>query len=85
VHHYFVPHGHEFSYQPHDPNAHTPTELLCAASDAYSLDSLILHSYERGVGLDSSWRHLNDNFAPLTLITTVTERSRMVPGRSSSS
>jgi hypothetical protein len=69
-------------YSPHNPQGVPPTELQCAGTDSFSLESILLHSYERGVGLDSSWRHLNENFAPLTLITTVTERSRMVPGAS---
>jgi hypothetical protein len=49
------------------------------ATDDWSTDSAILHTRERGVGFDSSHRNLNENFAPVTLITTTNEYGRMVP------
>lgn len=70
----------ECSYSSHEPNADEPTKLTCASSDTWSKDSAILHSRRNGVGFDSAHRHKNENFAPVTLLTTVDSNGRMVPG-----
>ena len=49
------------------------------ATDDWSTDSGILHTHERGVGFDSSHRNLNENFALVTLMTTINEFGQMVP------
>lgn len=67
------------SYTPHAPKANPPTKLAFASSDSFSLDSAILHTRKHGAGLDSSWRHKNENYAPLTLFITVNKLGRMVP------
>jgi hypothetical protein len=46
------------------------------------MDSAILHCAKRGLGFDSSHRHKNENFAPVTLLTTVDDYGHMVPGMS---
>lgn len=66
-------------YSPHAPTASPPSRLGCAASDNWSKDSAILHSLKRGVGFDSSHRNKNENFAPVTILTTVNDSGRMVP------
>ncbi|KZP02693.1 hypothetical protein FIBSPDRAFT_905615, partial [Athelia psychrophila] len=68
-----------FLYSPHSPHADKPTKLMSASSDDWSKDSAILHSRKSGVGLDSAHRHKNENFAPVTLLTTVNDVGRMVP------
>jgi hypothetical protein len=73
------------SFQPYRAKTENSqrSELQCVAADEFSLDSAILHSLERGVGLDSTWRHICQNFTPLTLVNTATEYNRMVPGEES--
>ncbi|KAF7965873.1 hypothetical protein HWV62_41176 [Athelia sp. TMB] len=68
-----------YHYLPHAPNADVPSKLTCASSDDWSKDSAILHSCRNGVGFDSAHRHKNENFAPVTLLTTVDSNGRMVP------
>jgi hypothetical protein len=66
-------------YSAHAPHATPPTRLACAATDNWSKDSAILHSRKSGVGFDSSHHNKNENFAPVTLLTTVNDFGRMVP------
>jgi hypothetical protein len=70
-------------YSPHAPQATPSTRLACAASDDWSKDSAILHSRKSGVGFDSSHRNKNENFAPVTILTTVNDFGRMVPSKQS--
>jgi hypothetical protein len=69
------------SYSPHAPQATPPTRLACAVSDNWSKDSAILHARSSGVGFDSSHRNKNENFAPVTILTTVNDSGRMVPSK----
>jgi hypothetical protein len=69
-------------YQPYDKNAHRPLEFLVTAPSG--LAAAILNCHQRGIALDSSWRHKNQNVAPLSLLTTVDESNKMVPGKLSS-
>jgi hypothetical protein len=34
-----------------------------------------------GICLDSSWRHKNENVAPLTFLVTVDSNNKMIPGK----
>src|ERR1700753_3702058 len=54
--------------------------LKCVATDEFCLDNGILHGMIRGIGLDSTWRNMSQNFAPLTFMVTQTAEGRMVPG-----
>ncbi|KIM71459.1 hypothetical protein PILCRDRAFT_17058 [Piloderma croceum F 1598] len=70
---------HVYLYSPHAPQATPPTRLACAVSDNWSKDSAILHARSSGVGFDSSHRNKNENFAPVTILTTVNDSGHMVP------
>jgi hypothetical protein len=47
----------------------------------YHLDTIIMHSFDNGIAMDSSWRHMNANKCPVTFITTLNDHFRMIPGR----
>ncbi|KAH8109727.1 hypothetical protein DFH11DRAFT_1810540 [Phellopilus nigrolimitatus] len=66
-----------FMYSRHDPKS--ALKLTFGMSDEFCKDSAILNSLERGVGFDSSWRSKNENFAPMTLLTTINKDGRMHP------
>jgi hypothetical protein len=72
--------GRNQSYSPYAPDSEKPTKLCVAVTDTFSLDSAIKNSLDLGCGLDSSYRHKCENFAPLTLVTTLNEQNHMVPG-----
>jgi hypothetical protein len=59
------------------------TRLECLATDMYGLDNAILHCTARGIGLDSTWRNMNEHFAPMTFLVTENENGRMVPSKPS--
>ncbi|THU88277.1 hypothetical protein K435DRAFT_680156, partial [Dendrothele bispora CBS 962.96] len=46
----------------------------------YAIQVLLLYGAECGIGLDSSYRHKNENRAPVTFMVTTDENERMVPG-----
>ena len=66
--------------------SHEPLSDGCsfkaAVTDGYAIDGAILYSLENGIAMDSSWRHLNQNKCPVTLVTTVNSHHRMVPSES---
>lgn len=41
---------------------------------------MILQSQKEGVGHDSTYRNMNENRAPLTIMITLDENGHMVPG-----
>jgi hypothetical protein len=53
---------------------------LLMASDS-AIECALSHSSERGIALDSSWRHLNQNGCPLTLVTVVDGNEHMQPDK----
>lgn len=55
--------------------------FLAGIASTNAIDSAILNIHN-GIALDSSWRRLNHNGCPLTLVTTTNERQRMVPSDS---
>lgn len=74
------------SYTPHvdplpseDPSS---SPLMVALATPWSLDSAILNAPERGYGLDTTYRNMNENVAPMTLVITINEYDRMEPGES---
>lgn len=42
---------------------------------------MILRSPKEGVGHDTTYRNMNENRAPLTIMVTLDEHARMVPGK----
>lgn len=40
----------------------------------------MLYGRNNGIAIDSSWRHKNENRAPLTLMVTVDNQEHMLPG-----
>ena len=56
------------------------SDLAIAFADRSALHNAIMHSGERGLGLDSSWRHKNEDRCPLTALVTVDEKHHMLPG-----
>lgn len=52
--------------------------FICTAPSA--LEAAIMWS-ENGIAMDSSWRHKNENVAPLTFITTLDQYNKMIPGK----
>jgi hypothetical protein len=62
--------------------AKTATKTFAAGvTGEYHIDSVILHSFDNGIAVDSSWRHMNSSKCPVTFITTLNDSFRMIPGR----
>jgi hypothetical protein len=68
------------SYTPPNYNTDPPSEFATGIHHPYGTQVMILHSQRRGVGHDTTYRNMNENRAPLTIMITVDEDSRMVPG-----
>lgn len=69
------------SYNPFDPNVSAAaSEFTCGITDEFSLESLILHTRQRGLAMDSSWRNKNENRAAMTILITVNSADHMLPG-----
>lgn len=64
-------------YQPYDELEEQPLLFIVASQE--SLNAAIMWSYYGGVCLDSSWRHKNENVAPLTFLVTVDTNNKMIP------
>ncbi|KZT36221.1 hypothetical protein SISSUDRAFT_84343 [Sistotremastrum suecicum HHB10207 ss-3] len=56
------------------------SDLRAGITDEWSLDTIILNYLLRGMSIDSKWRGINENWAPLTLIITVDEAGHAAPG-----
>lgn len=52
---------------------------MWAASDSSALLAAVQHSQDRGIAIDSSWRHKNENAAPLTFIVTTNSAQHVRP------
>lgn len=65
-----------YSHQPYTPKQ----QFLAGVTDNYALDSAIINSFRSGIALDSTWRHVNNNGHPLTMVTTTNDAQRMNPG-----
>jgi hypothetical protein len=46
----------------------------------YGTQSMLLWAGKHGIGHDATYRHMNENRAPLTIMITVDGENRMVPG-----
>ncbi|KAJ7270794.1 hypothetical protein C8J57DRAFT_292398 [Mycena rebaudengoi] len=60
----------------HDP----PRNFATGIHNPFGTQVMILHGSKNGIGHDSTYRHMNENRAPLTIMITVDELGRMVPG-----
>ncbi|EJD36355.1 hypothetical protein AURDEDRAFT_174552 [Auricularia subglabra TFB-10046 SS5] len=69
-----------YLFECHDPKAKPPTKFSVAIADQFELETLILYSGTNGLCMDSSWRHKNENRAPLTMVATVNNEEHFVPG-----
>ncbi|KAJ7785929.1 hypothetical protein B0H16DRAFT_1445870 [Mycena metata] len=65
-----------------EPNYETdpPRQFSTGIHHPYGTQAMLLGAWEHGVGLDSTYRHMNENRAPLTIMITLDEKGRMVPG-----
>ncbi|KAF9472489.1 hypothetical protein BDN70DRAFT_770254, partial [Pholiota conissans] len=57
-----------------------PSNFATGIQHPFAIQSLILWSGQNGVGFDSSYRHKNENRAPVTFITTIDDNAHMIPG-----
>lgn len=46
----------------------------------YSVEDFLLYAGHKGAGLDSSWRHKNENVLPVTLAATANDVNHLRPG-----
>jgi len=69
-----------FSYTPPDYDTNPPSKFATGIQHPFALQVLLRYSRQNGVGLDSSYRHKNENRAPVTFLTTIDENSHMLPG-----
>ncbi|KAF8210510.1 hypothetical protein K438DRAFT_1904002 [Mycena galopus ATCC 62051] len=57
-----------------------PSGFSTGIHHPYGTQSMLLWSSVNGVGHDSTYRHMNENRAPLTIVDTLDDAARMVPG-----
>ncbi|KZP15732.1 hypothetical protein FIBSPDRAFT_958571 [Athelia psychrophila] len=69
-----------FRFDPPDMSTDPPSGFATGIKHPYAVQSLLLWARKEGLGLDSTWRHMNENRAPVTFVTTVDDNGRMVPG-----
>ncbi|PPQ89048.1 hypothetical protein CVT25_006708 [Psilocybe cyanescens] len=69
-----------FYYSPPNYDTNPPSKFATGIQHPFAIQSLILWSHQNGIGLDSSYRHKNENRAPVTFITTIDENHHMLPG-----
>ncbi|KZT31012.1 hypothetical protein SISSUDRAFT_1068229 [Sistotremastrum suecicum HHB10207 ss-3] len=55
------------------------SKLTVGVTDDYSLDSALLNSPKQGMSLDSKFRGVNQNYAPLTALNTVSSVGALAP------
>ncbi|KZP10623.1 hypothetical protein FIBSPDRAFT_757936, partial [Athelia psychrophila] len=67
-------------FDPPDMSTDPPSGFATGIKHPYAVQSLLLWARKEGLGLDSTWRHMNENRAPVTFVTTVDDNGRMVPG-----
>jgi hypothetical protein len=57
-----------------------PSKFATGIKSVHALQSILLWAFINGTGLDSCWRHKNENRAPVTFITTIDQNNRILPG-----
>ncbi|KAJ7454880.1 hypothetical protein FB451DRAFT_1184708 [Mycena latifolia] len=68
------------NFRPVDMSTNPLSKFATGIKSIHALQSLLLWAFVNGIGLDSCWRHKNENCAPVTFITTVDQNKRMLPG-----
>ena len=63
-----------------DGSAKEACRFECVVSPPFGLQTAILYGIENGLYMDSSWRNKSAFRCPLTLICTMNEYHRMIPG-----
>ncbi|KAJ7121118.1 hypothetical protein C8R44DRAFT_736802 [Mycena epipterygia] len=69
-----------FGYRPVDMSTNPPSRFATGIKSVHAVQSILLWAFVNGIGLDSCWRHKNENRAPVTFITTIDQNNRMLPG-----
>ncbi|KIJ38834.1 hypothetical protein M422DRAFT_258481 [Sphaerobolus stellatus SS14] len=55
------------------------SKFTCAMTNRWTLENIILHGSQDGIGIDTSWRNMNENRAGVTFITGVDRNGHLVP------
>ncbi|KIJ28037.1 hypothetical protein M422DRAFT_270726 [Sphaerobolus stellatus SS14] len=55
------------------------SKFTCAMANRWTLENIILHGTQDGLGIDTSWRNMNENRAGVTFITGVNKNGHLVP------
>ncbi|KIJ45816.1 hypothetical protein M422DRAFT_250602 [Sphaerobolus stellatus SS14] len=58
------------------------SKFTCAMANRWTLENIILHGAQDGLGIDTSWRNMNENRAGVTFITGVNKNGHLVPSDS---
>ncbi|KAJ7472183.1 hypothetical protein FB451DRAFT_1471472 [Mycena latifolia] len=69
-----------FHYTPPNYDTSPPSEFATGIHNPYGTQVMMLHSTPNGVGHDTTYHNMNQNRAPLTIMITIDENGRMVPG-----
>ncbi|KAF8216157.1 hypothetical protein K438DRAFT_628804 [Mycena galopus ATCC 62051] len=69
-----------FRYTEPNTAQNPPSGFSTGIHHPYGTQSMLLWSSVNGVGHDSTYRHMNENRAPLTIVDTLDDAARMVPG-----
>ncbi|KAF7334731.1 hypothetical protein MSAN_02371400 [Mycena sanguinolenta] len=69
-----------FRYTPPDYDQDPPRDFSTGIHHPYGTQSMLLWSSDQGVGHNATYRHMNENRAPLTIMITTDKDGRMVPG-----
>ncbi|KAJ7128853.1 hypothetical protein C8R46DRAFT_1331939 [Mycena filopes] len=68
-----------FYYCPPNYDTNPPTEFATGIQHAYGTQSALLYGGRHGIGYDTTWANMNENRAPVTIMTTIDHNARMVP------
>ncbi|KAJ7109222.1 hypothetical protein C8R44DRAFT_884294 [Mycena epipterygia] len=69
-----------FGYSPPNYETDPPREFRTGIRHPYGTQVMLLWAWLYGVGHDATYRHMNENRAPLTVMITLDPQGRMVPG-----
>ncbi|KAJ6488269.1 hypothetical protein C8R47DRAFT_1216070 [Mycena vitilis] len=69
-----------FCYSEPDYTQNPPRGFSTGVHHAYGTQAMLLWAWTKGIGHDATYRHMNENRAPLTIMITLDEAGRMVPG-----
>ncbi|KAJ7476115.1 hypothetical protein FB451DRAFT_1397463 [Mycena latifolia] len=69
-----------FHYTPPNYTTDPPREFSTGIHHIYGTQVMLLWAWLYGIGHDSTYRHMNENRAPLTIMITLDTFGRMVPG-----